>query len=226
MDLAQHALHKSEELDTYESYTFPFNTCETPTHRLIEQPYSVFLNLISCIIIIYFLNKTKNNSSKLLLFSLLLFEIFHTFSHSIHINNNSQIIITHSLAYFVNLCYLIALYYYSKHLPNNIFLFYLLILILFDLYAFQKLPFIFYLSSQILIFISLFLYYYKYFPEDIKKKIPLITILSLFLILLFINESYNCKKMLKKYPFFPFHIFIEITAIFIIYNISTVFSKL
>jgi hypothetical protein len=209
-----------------ESYTFPFTTCEIPNKKGIAQPYSVFFNLISCLIIIYFLYTSKNSSSKLLLFSFLLFELFHTFSHSIHLNNNSQIIITHILAYFVNLCYFITLYNYSKLLPNNIFLLYLLIIILFDIYAFQKLPFIFYLSSQFLIFISLFIYYYSYFPIDIKNKIPLIFILTLLILLLFINESYNCKKMLEKYNNFPFHILIEITAIFIVYNISNIFTKL
>jgi hypothetical protein len=213
-------------MDKINSYTFPFNTCETPYKKGIAQPYSVFFNLISCFIIIYFLYTSKNNSSKVLLFSILLFELFHTFSHSVHLNNKSQIIITHMLAYFVNLCYFITLYNYSKYLPNNIFLLYLLIIILFDIYAFQKLPFIFYLSSQFLIFISLFLYYYSYFPIDIKNKIPFIFILTLLILLLFINESYNCKKMLEKYNWFPFHILIEITAIFIVYNISIIFSKL
>jgi hypothetical protein len=142
------------------------------------------------------------------------------------LNNNSQIIITHLLAYFVNFSYLFALYNYTNIFPNYIFLFYLLVLILFDIYAFQNLPFIFYLSSQFLIFISLFLFYYKYFPLDIKNKIPLIFTLTLFILLLFINESYNCQKMLNKYNYFPFHILIEITAIFIVYNISVIFSKL
>lgn len=209
-----------------DTYTFPFNTCEIPNKEGISQPYSVFFNLVSCFIIIYFLCITKSNYSKLLLFSILLFELFHTFSHSIHYNNYSQIIITHLLAYFVNFCYLFALYCYSNIFPSKIFLFYLIILILFDIYAFQKLPFIVYLSSQFLIFISLFLYYYKYFPKDIKNKIPLIFILTLFIIVLFINESYNCKKMLNYYSWFPFHIFIEITAVFIVYNISLIFSKL
>jgi hypothetical protein len=208
------------------SYTFPFNTCETPNKNGIAQPYSVFFNLVSCFIIIYFLSITKKFYSQLLLLSILLFEGFHTFSHSIHLNNNSQIIVTHLLAYFVNFCYFFALYSYSNILPNIFFLFYLFIIILFDIYAFYKLPFIFYLSSQFLIFISLFLYYYKYFSKDIRNRIPIIFILTLLIILLFINESYNCDKMLSKYSWFPFHIFIEIIAIFIVYNISAIFSKL
>ena len=209
-----------------ESYTFPFNTCEMPNKTGIAQPYSAFLNLISCFIIVYFLLETKNNSSKLLLFSILLFEIFHTFSHSVHLNNNSQIVITHLLAYFVNFCYLFALYCYSNVFPSREFLLYLLVIVAFDIYAFQYLPFVFYLSTQFLLFISLFVYYYSYFSTEIKNKIPFIFILTLVILLLFINETYNGKYLLKTYNAFPFHVFIEITAIFIVYNISSIFSKL
>ena len=87
------------------SYTFPFKTCETPNKKGIAQPYSAFLNLISSLIILYFLFKSKSNSSKLLLFSILLFELNHTFSHTIHLNNNIQVFVTHLLAYLVNFCY-------------------------------------------------------------------------------------------------------------------------
>ena len=49
------------------SYTFPFNTCEIPNKTGIAQPYSVFFNIVSCLIIIYFLTITKKNYSRLLL---------------------------------------------------------------------------------------------------------------------------------------------------------------
>ena len=209
----------------YSMYTFPFNTCEKPKSGLIAQPYSVFFNLVSCAIVVYFLTKTKSIWPALLLLSILLFEMFHTFSHAVHIKGNGQIIITHLLAYLVNLCYFLALYKYSDVLPSALFLFYLGGVILFDVYAFKHLPFIFYLSSQFLIFISLFLYYFKYFSAEMKARIPLIFSLTGVILLLFINETYNCAKMLEKFSF-PFHILIEITAIFIVYNISSLFSKL
>jgi len=41
------------------SYIFPFNTCETPNKNGIAQPYSVFFNIVSCFIIIYFLFTKK-----------------------------------------------------------------------------------------------------------------------------------------------------------------------
>jgi hypothetical protein len=207
-------------------YTFPFSTCEKPNKNGISQPYSVFFNLVSCIIIIYFLLQTKNTFSFLLLLSILLFELFHTLSHSIHLVGNIQIIITHLLAYLVNISYFVALYNYTHIFPNILFICLLFIIIIFDIYAFNNLSFIFYLTSQFLIFISLFLYYYEYFPKSMKNKIPFIFFLTISILLLFLNESYNCKKMLKIFPFFPFHIFIEIIAVFIVYNICSIFYNL
>jgi len=207
-------------------YIFPFHTCEKPNQSGIAQPYSVFFNLISCFIIFYFLFKTKNNYSFFLLFSILLFELFHTFSHSIHLIGTIQITITHLLAYLVNFSYFVALYHYSKIFPHTFFLFYLFFVILFDIYAFQHLNFVFYLTTQFLLFVSLFVYYYSYFPASIKNKIPYLFSLTFFILLLFINESYHCEKMLDFFPSFPFHIFIEITAIIVVYLICDIFYKL
>jgi len=41
-----------------------------------------------------------------------------------------------------------------------------------------------------------------------------------------VNEKYNCEKMLKIYPHFPYHIFIEILGIILFYVISSNFYKL
>lgn len=67
-------------------YTFPFSTCEKPNKNGISQPYSSLLNLINCLIIFYFLIKTKQNYTFILIFCILCFELFHVFSHSIHIS--------------------------------------------------------------------------------------------------------------------------------------------
>ena len=50
-----------------DDYTFPFDTCEKPTQQFelmgykIEQPYSVMINTISLIIILYYLSKPKSH---------------------------------------------------------------------------------------------------------------------------------------------------------------------
>jgi len=208
-------------------YIFPFNTCEKPNNNsFIKQPYSVILNLISCIIIIYFLTKTKRWYAQILLLVILLFELFHSLSHLIHIDGTIQIKITHILAYLVNIAYFFALYMHTKILPNLLFTIIIIMIIIFDIYAFNYLGFIYYLTTQFTLFIVLFLYYYKYLDESIKNKIPLIIFLTLIVFLLFVNEVFNCEKMLSIYPNIPFHTLIEAVGILFVYNISNIFSKL
>jgi len=175
-------------------YTFPFNTCEKVNKNGIAQPYSVLFNLINCFIILYFLLKTKHNYAFLLLFSILCFEVFHSFSHMIHI--------------------------------PGIFIIYLIVLVCLDLYSLFNLTFIYYISTQSIIFISLLIYYFALLPKFIQNSMYQLFILIIVIILLFLNESYNCERMLEIYPHFPYHIFIEIAGIIFFYLICSNFYKL
>ena len=80
-----------------DEYTFPFTTCEKVNKMGMAQPYSALVNILNCIIILYFLTKTNNRKSFMLILLFLLFEAFHAFSHSIHIPGNIQINIIHIL---------------------------------------------------------------------------------------------------------------------------------
>lgn len=207
-------------------YTFPFNTCEKPKKNGIAQPYSALFNLINCLIIFYFLLKTKHDYTFLLLFSILCFELFHLFSHIIHIKGSIQINITHSLTYFMNFSFFYLFYRYTKVWPSNMFLLYLLVLVCVDVYSILNLTIIYYLLSQSIIFISLLLYYFPLLPKFIQTTIYLIIFFVGIIILLFLNEKYNCQKMMTIYPYFPYHIFIEIIGIFLFYIICSIFYKL
>ena len=94
-------------------YTFPFDTCEKLNKNGIAQPYSAIFNLINCIIILHFLLKTKRKYTFILLFSILCFELFHVFSHIVHIQGNIQINITHLLTYFMNLAFFAKLLHFA-----------------------------------------------------------------------------------------------------------------
>lgn len=206
--------------------TYPFNTCEKAKKNGIAQPYSALFNLINCIIILYFLLKTKERYTFILLFSILCFEIFHTFSHTIHIKGSMQTNITHLLTYFINLAFFYVFYSYTNILPSNEFIFYIVALICFDIYSIFNLTIIYYLFSQSIIFISLLVYYFPLLPKFIKTSIYQIIFLVIIIILLFLNEKYNCEEMLKTYPQFPYHIFVEITGIILFYIICSNFYKL
>jgi hypothetical protein len=207
-------------------YTFPFSTCEKPNKYGISQPYSSLLNLINCLIIFYFLIKTKQNYTFILIFCILCFELFHVFSHSIHISGSIQINITHMLSYCINFAFLFFFYNYVKKIPSSGFIIFYVFLIFFDIYIFCNMNVVYYILSQALLFLSVLFYYYPLLTKNIKKIINIIFFLVLLIIILFINEKYNCKKMMSIYPHFPYHILIEIIGLVLFYIICSNFYKL
>ena len=105
-------------------------------------------------------------------------------------------------------------------------MFYLLVLVWIDIYALLNLTIVYYLLSQSTIFISLLLYYLPFLPKFIQQSVYQIIFFVGIIILLFLNEKYNCKKMLNLNPYFPYHIFIEIIGIVLFYIICSNFYKL
>jgi len=207
-------------------YTFPFSTCEKPNKVGIAQPYSSALNLINCIIIFYFLLKTKQSYTFILFFVILCFELFHVFSHSIHISGPIQINITHMLSYCINFAFLFFFYNYVKKIPSTWFIIFYACLILIDIYTFWNLNVVYYIFCQALLFSSVLLYYYPFLNKNIKANISIVFFLVTLIIILFLNEKYNCEKMMSIYPHFPYHSLIEIIGICLFYIICSTFYKL
>ena len=207
-------------------YTFPFDTCEKINKTGIAQPYSVLFNFMNCIIIFFYFLKKKNKYIFILFFAILCFEVFHLFSHIIHIEGSIQINITHLLTYFMNLAFLNVFYCYTHLLPNFWFSVYLMILVFIDIYSIFNLTIIYYLLSQSIIFISLLVYYFAKLPKFIQTSIYKIIFFVCIIIFLFLNEKYNCEKMLNFYPYFPYHVFIKIIGILLFYVICSNFYKL
>jgi hypothetical protein len=207
-------------------YTFPFDTCEKPNEKGISQPYSVIVNAINCLIILYFLLQTKNIYTFMLLFFILCFELFHVFSHSIHIQGPIQINITHILSYCINFSFLFLFYNYVKKFPSLWFIIFYLFFIFVDIFTFLNMNVVYYIFSQALLFLSVLFYYYPLLPKNLKNSIHIIFFLVIMIMLLFLNEKYNCKKMLEFYPHFPYHTIIEIIGIVLFYIICSNFYKL
>jgi hypothetical protein len=204
---------------------YPFDTCEKP-QNIIAQPYSVIFNIINTIIIFYYLLKTQTNHSKILMFSIFLFQCVHIFSHTKHIPGTIQINITHFLSYFMNIAFLYVFYKYTLVIPANILLLCIFLFIILDIYAIYNLPVSYLILTQSLIFISSLYYYHKLLPDTLQNNIKYIIIVICIIIGLFINEKMNCQKMLNKYPNFPFHIFIEIFGILLFYILCSNFYSL
>lgn len=207
-------------------YTFPFDTCETPKNKYFAQPYSVTINFISTFIVIYFLLKTRTFHAFMLLFSLLLFDLSHTFSHFTHIKSSIQITLVHVLAYILNFSLFYALYKYTKKKPSIYLIIFLIVILAFDVYAFFNLSLLYYIFTQILFFFSIFIYYYHSLSKIMKKNLNILLILIGIIYLGFINEAFNCKKLLVIFPNFPFHAIIEFLILFAVYYFSLTFYNI
>ena len=215
------ASNLTDTKSTNNSYTFPFDTCEKPKKNGIAQPYSVFVNFLSTLVILFFLFKTRTLHAFLLLFSSLLFDLSHLFSHFIHVKPGTQVTLVHVLAYFLNFSFFYALYKYTKKIPSIAFIIGLLFILSFDVYAFFNLSFLYFLFTQIFFFFSVFIYYFKSLSKVIKTKLKWLLVIVGIIYLGFINESLNCKKMLEKFPNFPFHAIIESFILCAVYLFSS-----
>ncbi len=204
-------------------YTFPFDTCETPQESGIAQPYSVFVNSFTCLIILFFLLKTKSYHSFLLLLSLLIFELFHTLSHFIHIKGKFLYTSIHVTGFLVNVAFFNFLYRYTKVFPNIYYIGFLCAILVCDAYAFFNLSFIYFVLTQIILFIAILCYYYPLLNKNIKTNLQIILVVTFLIYSAFVNEKMNCKNMLKAFPNFPFHMLIEALGIIPIYILSNTF---
>jgi hypothetical protein len=207
-------------------YIFPFSTCEKPNKNGVAQPYSAFVNMINCLIVIYYLLKTKKTYTFLLLLSILCFELFHVFSHMVHISGSMQTNVVHIIAYCINIAFIFFFYNYVKKIPSILFAMFYLSIICFDIYAFFNMNVVYYIFSQAVLFLSVLFYYYPLLNQNIKENIHMIFFLVILIIALLLNEKYNCKKMMSIYPDFPYHILVEITGVVLFYIICSNFYNL
>jgi hypothetical protein len=194
-----------------DEYVFPFDTCELADHNSIfAQPYSASVNIVSILVILYFLTQCHRSQTIAFFVALLAFEVWHTLSHCYHMESRTlQIRVIHALAYALNATILLAVIALSGSMPSTTLIVVLLALIAFDAYSFIRLPMVFYFASQAAIVSVTILAYAQFAPDGVRTLLlcwllPLIALL----LAMFVNESYNCRAMLKWAPF-PYHAVLE-----------------
>lgn len=211
------------------NFTFPFSTCEIQNKDGIAQPHSVFVNTVLCVIIFLFLLQSNNLYSRLFLISILLFNILHTLSHSIHINNfkNIQFLLTHYSAIFSSFFLLLLLSNttnYTLKLWQKIGL---LFLYLFDaILIYYDVSHIYNIIIFLIILFSIMIFFYKYLSTKIRQNIKYIIGFSCLVLFIDIIEINFCESLLKKYGNIPIHTILEITAFIPIILICYSFYKI
>jgi hypothetical protein len=204
---------------------FPFNTCEEPNKKsYIAQPISAFINMITCLILIYFFLQAKTSIIRLLILSFILFEIFHTFSHITHIDGTIQSNIIHGIWYFLSFMVLIASIKITKQYPNIYTILILLTIIIIDINLFFQANKLYMVFTALTLPVVIVISYYNLYPICIKKAIPYLIALLIILGLVLINEKINCLNMMK-YAKLPYHAIIEIIGMILFTLLSYIFLQ-
>ncbi len=196
-------------------YIFPFTTCEPKSNNsLIAQPYSFSINILACLVLFYLLCQDYKISIKLIIIAILIFEIWHAISHAIHLPNINYMRIIHYLFYLIIASFV---YYIYDHNPNNFinlpFYIYLVILLalIIDTYLLFWIQGGYSVISGILLFVIILISFWGLLPNNIKLKAPVLLFLIFLGIILFINEYYNCERMMSIIPL-PYHALVEIVV--------------
>ncbi len=207
-------------------FVFPYNTAENVnTYGIFIQPYSALVGIATVFLIFYYLLKTKTTHGFLLIFSILVFELFHSYSHIKHFNSiETQTKIVHSLTIFVNLSLLYALSKYSNKDISKIFVLFISCVVIADFYALNNLSIRYYIVTQLIILFSIIFYYLKSINKILNTK--LLFVLFLIIYLGFINETINGKYLLNNYPNFPFHAVLEILLFVFFYVLCSSLYKI
>jgi len=196
------------------SFNFPFTTCEKEKEGYIKQPVSFTVNILSCMILLYFLNIAKSTSVRMMIIVFLIFQSWHAFSHMFHIHNNMQALTIHIISYAVSFATLNALLYLSKSQISYVYIGILFILIAIDLYVWRYIGGVWSVYTNLIILAFIVFGNYTKLPAFFKNAIPSLVFGLLILFALEYNEVVHCKHMLEYYEF-PYHVFIEIVGLFL-----------
>jgi hypothetical protein len=182
-----------------------------------------------CCIIIFFLLKSNNLYSRLFLLSILIFNIFHTFSHALHVKlvKNGQFLLTHFSAIISSLFFILLLNHITKQKLLTWQFCILLFLYVFDIYIItQNFSHIYNIITFLIILFLIMIFNYHLLSRKLKEKIIYIIFFSAIVLFFQIFEIFNCQYILENFKNFPFHIMTEISAYIPIFLLCNSFYKI
>ena len=202
---------------------FPFKTCEKPLKDgIIAQPVSATINIITCLILLYYVIIAKTKTLKILILSFIAFQAFHAFSHIQHIDGYIQANIIHVLWYFMSFMILLSSIQITKKNPKLMTIISLFAIIIIDLYLFLHTNKLYTIFTGFTIPVIIVVSYYYLYPSHMKTTIPYLILLLLVVIILILNEKFNCDLMLS-YAILPYHAIIEIVGLILFVILAHIF---
>jgi hypothetical protein len=153
---------------------------------------------------------------------LIIFELWHCFSHARHVPGKMQAIVIHAVAYLFQAGLLWVFYDISERFPSLPMIGVMVVVTSWDLYAFVKLPFIHYFFASLLLLMLILVSYVDLIPS---RSLSILAVLLAALILVVFNETRHCQRMLQ-HKVFPYHIMIEILGVIIFLVLGNILLEL
>ena len=195
-------------------FVFPFSTCENVNSSGM-QPVSALVNIMTTLILVVCIFISNKMPVKIALGSFAMFEAFHAFSHIKHIPGAIQTNIVHVLGYlmsFATLYAILALGGKRSHGMAQSSILILMGLVALDLYVWIFVKGIYTIFTGLAIFASVVVLNHDILPRLLKRGLPFLLAGLLIIFGLFVNEHYNCERMMR-YKEFPYHIAVEIMGL-------------
>lgn len=188
-------------------YKFPFSTCELKKND--SQSTSALVNILCVLIVLSFILFIKPHNTKVysLWFVIVLFELWHAYSHYKHISNSVQMYVIHLLTYIITFTTL-----YVINSPWTLYqLIPIITIIIIDILMLLNKKHAISVITGVAVFVIACIVNLDYFPHAIKEIYLLLSGLIVLGIIMFINEIYNCKAMLQYYH--APHILVEMVVV-------------
>lgn len=223
-------------MDDDDRYEFPMDTCEK--NRAMEnamgiaQPYSVMVNLASCLMLGMILMGAAmcGRSWRVigLVLGLLAFQSVHMFSHAIHIPGRVQVLMIHGISYGILLLLGGTLYRrYGMPTTSPILTMILIVLVMLDMGLIATgQSSVYFISSIVVIFVWLLILYYPRFNRQQRRLMVMIMVLSIMIVGALWNEKMNCRRMMAWSSEVPWHLIQEMVGAVVIVVMARFFILL
>ena len=206
-------------------FTFPYSTCEKITKNG-TQPVSASINIVSIIVLLYFFFSSRSSANRWVFFFFILFEAIHTYSHLRHVPGNLQLYMIHLTGYCILFATWRSLWKHTDQCMSTWQMVLWTLLLVVDASLFLSgAPFLWFLTTTVILFSLLILFYFPFFSRSTRIVIPWILVVAVMVVLMDFVESRCCEKWMQK-KILPYHVVVEFLGLVVFVLLGIFFKRL
>lgn len=207
-------------------FVFPFTTCERPRKGgAAAQPFSAAVNALAAALLLAALFRARTWPVRAALGSYALFEAWHAFSHSRHLEGRLQADVVHCLGYLMSAATLACILALSGKRGSVVaFWLPLFALVLADVYVWARVRDVWTVFTGLAVFAFVFVGNAPLLPPPLRRRLAWMLLGLAALFALFLNERANCEAMLRRAEL-PYHVAVELLGAALFYGLASGFLR-